>query len=163
MNSALIAWAQRHVPVDPLRALHELHMLLGLDYPDDAPSSAAATEAGVQSRARLALSAQGGRAWRNNVGAVDPNDPPDSFLRYGLANDSKQMNDVLKSSDLIGIKPVLVTPQHVGSTIGQFWARECKYPGWRYTAKGREPAQLNFINLVNRLGGDAAFTNGSNA
>ena len=54
MNSSLIAWARRHVPVDPLRALHELHLLLGLDYPDETPRSAAATEAGVQSRARLA-------------------------------------------------------------------------------------------------------------
>lgn len=153
-------WAVRHC-ANPALALYELGLVLGQDYPEPLEASDAQSEAGVLSRTKLALSKQGGRAWRNNVGGVDPADPPTTYLRYGLANESPEQNKVLKSSDLIGIRPRIIAPTDVGKLIGQFWARECKHPGWRYTGTDREKAQLSFINLVNRLGGDAAFTNGS--
>lgn len=84
-------------------------------------------------------------------------------MRYGLGNDSPQINAVLKSADLIGIRPVVITAQHVGHTVGQFVSRECKAPGWQYTGTDREVAQLNWARLVNACGGDAAFTTGPGA
>ena len=147
-------WAHRH-GVSPA-ALHELQLELGLDYDETLGASAAVSEAGVMSRVRLAHNQSGGRCWRNNVGVLS--DDAGRPVRFGLANDSPQINRALKSSDLIGLKPVVVTHDMIGSTVGVFWARECKRPGWRYTGTDREVAQLAFINLVLKLGGDAAFT-----
>lgn len=143
----------------PLEAVQELQALFGVDTDPSTVSTAGASEAAVQARERLAVSKAGGRAWRNNVGVLmDEDGRP---VRYGLCNDSKQINQRVKSSDLIGIKPVVIEPQHVGLIIGQFYARECKPEGWRFTGSKREQAQLAFIELVNMLGGDAAFTNGT--
>lgn len=116
------------------------------------------SEAGVQNDVRLEASRKGGRLWRNNVGATK--DEAGNFFRYGLANDSAQMNKLIKSSDLIGIMPITITQDHVGLVIGQFTAREVKKAGWRYTGTEREQAQLRFIELVLGLGGDAGFASG---
>ena len=75
-------------------------------------------------------------------------------------NESAQMNKTIKSSDLIGIRPVLVGPQHLGTTIGQFVAREVKAGSWKWGGTDREVAQMRFIDMVNSLGGDAAMVNG---
>jgi hypothetical protein len=117
------------------------------------------SEAAVQARVRVEASRKGMRLFRNNVGAFTD---PDSgqFVRFGLANDSKQLNAVIKSGDLIGIRPRVVQPGDVGRLIGQLVSREVKRGGWRYTGSPREQAQLNWINLVNSLGGDAAFCTG---
>jgi hypothetical protein len=115
------------------------------------------SEAAVQSRIRLEASRYGARLFRNNVGAgyIDNN-----FIRWGLGNDSKKMNDVFKSSDLIGIRPVVITKEMIGRVLGQFIAREVKPSGWTYSGTPREKAQLKFIELIVRLGGDAQFANG---
>ena len=117
-------------------------------------------EATVQAIVRERFSATtGGLLWRNNVGACK--DERGNFFRYGLANDSAKMNEILKSADLIGIRPVVVTQDMVGKTIGQFVSREVKATDWKYKGTKREKAQLNWIKLVEQLGGDASFTNGS--
>lgn len=116
-------------------------------------------EANIQSQVRLEASKQGWRLFRNNVGVlVDSRGIP---VRFGLANDSGVVNKQIKSADLIGIKPVLITQDMVGQTIGQFISRECKWSGWKFNPKDeREIAQQRWIDLINSLGGDAKFTTG---
>jgi hypothetical protein len=71
------------------------------------------------------------------------------------------VNEQIKSGDLIGIRPVLIAPAHVGQTLGVFVSREVKHRGWRYHPNNkREAAQQRWIDLVRGLGGDAAFTTG---
>ncbi len=61
---------------------------------------------------------------------------------YGLAGKG--------SSDLIGWKSVIITPDMIGEKLAIFTAIEVK------SQKGRlSPAQLNFINQVNLVGGIA--------
>lgn len=116
------------------------------------------TETDAQNTIRVKASQANERAWRNNVGAGKTD--TGSYVRYGLCNDTPAVNKVLKSSDLIGIRPVLITAEMVGGIIGQFTAREVKRPGWQYTGKGREPAQGAFIQMITALGGYAKFTTG---
>jgi hypothetical protein len=117
------------------------------------------SEAAVQAIIRLRMAQAGGRGWRNNVGALlDSRGVP---VRYGLANDSAQVNAAIKSADVIGIKPVRIGPEHVGQVIGQFWSRECKAVGWQWRGDAHEKAQLAWAQLVLGLGGDAGFTTGA--
>jgi len=118
-------------------------------------------ESSVQQRVRLAIAYAGGDAWRNNVGVLlDINGRP---VRYGLANESKEMNEKFKSSDIIGVMPVKITQDMVGKTIGQFIAPECKEEGWTFPqpTNVREyahcVAQANFHDIVRRAGGKADF------
>lgn len=141
----------------PPAAIAELQTsVLGLDGTPGAVTGK--SEAAVQSQVRLEASRQGGRLWRNNVGAGYAEDG--SFMRWGLANDSAQVNKVIKSADLIGLRPVLIEQKHVGLVLGQFVSREIKAAGWRYAGTDREVAQLNWATLVNTLGGDASFATG---
>jgi hypothetical protein len=83
-----------------------------------------------------------------------------SFIRFGLANESAQMNKLLKSSDLIGIDGRPIEQREVGLPRGRFVGREMKAPGWVYTGTEREVAQRAFGLLVLALGGDFAFATG---
>lgn len=116
------------------------------------------SESAIQSLLRLEASQKGCRLWRNNVGALYTKEG--NFIRYGLANESSAINKVIKSADLIGIRPIKITPDMIGKTIGQFLSREIKKPNWKYTGNSREQAQLAWINLINSLGGDACFATG---
>lgn len=113
------------------------------------------SEAAVQAAVRVRLSELGWRAWRNNVGAIDIDG---RHIRFGLGNDSATANRALKSSDLIGIRPLLITSEHVGTVIGQFVSLECKHEDWRPSASDeRERAQRRWLDLIRSLGGHAMF------
>jgi hypothetical protein len=144
----------------PKEAIYDLMYRMGLATVIAAPDviKPPKSEGGVAQRVRLEFAKADGLLWRNNVGSFrnDHGVP----VRYGLANESTKMNEKIKSSDLIGIKPVLITQEMVGYIIGQFVARETKKPGWVYKGNKRERAQLAFMNLVISKGGDAKFTNG---
>lgn len=114
-------------------------------------------EGAVQNLIKLEASQKGCRLWRNNVGALYTQDG--SFLRYGLANESSSINKKIKSADLIGIKPIKITKEMIGITIGQFISREVKKENWSYRGTEDEKAQLAWIELINSLGGDACFAN----
>ena len=116
-------------------------------------------EAEIQNQVRLEASELGMRLWRNNVGAGKLENG--SFIRWGLANDSKAVNEEIKSGDLIGIKPVLITQDMEGSEIGQFISRECKRSDWKFNPNNpRDLAQMKWVELILILGGDAKFTTG---
>ena len=138
----------------PNAAIVELLEMTGVTAPPRDDSS----EGAVVAQVRLEASEKGLRLYRNNVGACY--DDKGNFIRYGLANDSEKMNKAVKSGDLIGIRPVLITEAHVGQVIGQFVSRECKRGDWCYKGTDRERAQLAWNMHVLALGGDAAFCNG---
>lgn len=144
-------WAQRwNVPA---QALTEL---LALPIPTAGMSDPSMTsEAGVQSLLRLTAPRMNAHLWRNNNGAVTEVDEHGGqrHVRFGLGNDSKKINDVFKSSDLIGITPVT---WH-GRCFGVFTAVEVKKPGWSSPRNERDRAQKNFLDTVARYGGIATF------
>ena len=93
---------------------------------------------------------------RNNTGVLE--DKTGRPVRYGLANESSKQNENFKSSDLIGIASIIITPQMVGQRIAVFTAVEVKKEGWTFNPRDkREVAQLAFINWVKKLGGFAGF------
>lgn len=153
MTPTLLEWQRKHGIT--AEALADLVTMVGLDVPR---STKGTPEARVQDEARLLASKMGWRLFRNNVGVLkDERGVP---VRYGICNDSPAMNKRIKSSDLIGIRPVVITPDMVGSTIGQFVAREVKKAGWKYRGTEHEEAQLAFGTLIIGLGGDFRFWSG---
>lgn len=150
------AWAA-HWGVPPAAMADLQTRLLDLDGTPGAVSGK--SEAAVQSQVRLEASRKGGRLWRNNVGSFQDPDTG-AWVRFGLCNDSKALNARVKSADLIGLRPITITPRHVGLVLGQFVSREVKAPGWVYRGTDREVAQLAWANIVNSLGGDACFASG---
>ena len=153
MTNDLLEWQRKHGIT--AEALADLVTMVGLDVPR---SNKDTPEARVQDEARLMASKKGWRLFRNNVGVLkDERGVP---VRYGICNDSPAMNKRIKSSDLIGIRPVVITQDMVGSTIGQFVAREVKKAGWKYKGTEHEEAQLAFGTLIIGLGGDFRFWSG---
>ena len=144
-------WAARwHIPP---YALAELKAEIGIY---EAPVTVAGiSEAAVQQQIRLAAGKYGVALFRNNNGACV--DESGRLIRYGLANDSKAMNNSLKSHDLIGVTPHVVAVQDVGRTLGVFTSIEVKKAGWKYTGTTREKAQLAWGQLIIKLGGRAQF------
>lgn len=142
-------------------AIQELERSFGIDFqaPATGSNAPAGSEARVQSQVVLEAPAKGMRLWRNNVGALkDSRGVP---VRYGLANTSKEVNDVIKSADLIGWQRVVIAPEMVGQLIALFVSVECKEEGWTYTGTEHEAAQLQWAKLVIADGGRALFVNRS--
>lgn len=152
---SLTQWAIRHSV--SAQALYELECLFLSDYPQSAVVAGDSESANL-SKVRLEASRKNCRLWRNNVGVLQ--DATGRPVRYGLANDSKRLNEKLKSSDAIGWRRVTIEPHHVGNVIAQFLAREVKESGWVYSGTAREIAQMNWVRLVIADGGDAAFCTG---
>lgn len=128
------------------------------------------SESIVQQEILLAAAKHGIRLMRNNRGAgkfVDEATGNESYVRFGLLNESKEMDKRIKSSDLIGIYPIAhtsvqgfnnVKPAEYGLHVyGVFIAVEVKKEGWKYTGTPREVAQKNFIDWVKSMGGLASF------
>lgn len=147
----------------PLAAIRDLERRLGIA-PElhQLPNPLTGTsEAAVSAEAvRQARDFYGAYLWRNNSGAYDASNPPSPGTRWGLGNDSKQVNEVMKTPDFVGIWPLPITPDLVGTTVGQFVGIEMKEHGWRFTGRGRERAQMNFGELVLKLGGRFCFHSG---
>lgn len=146
----------------PAACLRDLQTVLSSS--DHAPPpvdpATLASEARVQSQVRLEAATNGVWLTRNNVGAFqDPNSG--RWIRYGLCNESKQQNSLVKSGDLIGIRPRVIIVTDIGKTIGQFVSRECKHEGWKPRPNDKhEQAQARFRDFVNANGGDAAIVSG---
>ena len=118
---------------------------------------------------RLEASRRNARVFRNNNGVAVDN--RGNHVRYGFCNESKQINQIIKSSDLIGITPVVITPDMVGQKFGRFTAIEVKKSSWKYSGDmpcickpGKpqcihchEKAQKAFIDMINNQGGHAQF------
>lgn len=147
-------WARRwNIPP---QAVEDLRRVFGVNEP--LPGIARGTEAVAQQQIRLQAPKHGVRLWRNNNGACYDQDG--RLVRYGLANDSKQLSDKIKSSDLIGITPYTVRPDDTGKIIGVFTSIEVKAPGWVFNNTKREKAQAAWLQLVQSLGGFAQFATG---
>lgn len=118
------------------------------------PSQGATSEEATQSRLRVIAPSLASHLWRNNNGVMEDGD---RYIRFGLANDSKKLNDVFKSSDLIGITQMRIGPQHFGRTVGIFTAIEVKHPRWVTPENDRDEAQSNYLQHVNANGGLGFF------
>jgi len=95
------------------------------------------SEQELQQRIRLELGHGEVRLWRNNVGAL--RDERGRLVSYGLCRGS---------SDLIGLRQLSITPEHLGQTLAVFCAIEVKTRWGRTTAE-----QQRFLAVVKELGG----------
>lgn len=113
-------------------------------------------EGSVSDRTMLEVARLGGLPQRNNVGACL--DQSGRLIRYGLMNASKKQNEKIKSSDIIAVQPVLITPDMVGQTIGVYVALETKHSDWHMTpGDTHAQAQAEYHRVVRLHGGRAGF------
>ncbi|PHS13446.1 MAG: VRR-NUC domain-containing protein [Blastopirellula sp.] len=109
-------------------------------------------ETGIQNRILLALSEAGCTVWRNETaGAWVGQILHKTGSQVTLKNARLLKLGLCKgSSDVIGIRPVLITQEMVGKTIGQFIAPEIK------TKDGKlSDDQVKFCRAVIKAGGRA--------
>lgn len=115
------------------------------------------TEADNQNLMRVYWSKLG-RLFRNNVGVLQ--NKQGGWVRYGLANESKQMNQNFKSGDCIGWIEVEVTPEMVGKRVAVFSSVEVKKEGYKPSGKRQldhHKAQSNWADMVSDSGGFAGI------
>ena len=111
-------------------------------------------EAAVTSHVRLDAAKHNVILLRNNSGGFY--DETGRFVRYGLGSFTDK--DEKKSSDYIGITPVFITPEMVGTVVGVFTAVEMKPEKWKfYQSDKRALFQRNFHDMVEKAGGFAGF------
>lgn len=138
------------------------------------------SESEVQQEIQMFAASLGCNLMRNNSGAgmLRAEDGRESYVRFGLGNISKEHNEEIKSSDLVGTLPMMmvyddrnifmrfdfVTPKVLLNRpsnwplVGRAIYIEVKKEGWRFNPKDkREQAQLAFINLERARGAIAGF------
>lgn len=155
----LRTWAARHGV--PFGAILELETLMGVTHaPPIEVDGPLGSEGRQQSLIRLEAANKGIMLFRNNVGALP--DKGGRMVRYGLANESKKQNEVIKSADLIGWRTVTVPANGFGFPVNfaQFLSVEVKEEGWVYTGDEHEEAQSAWASLVVAGGGRALFATG---
>lgn len=114
------------------------------------------TESEIQQLIQIEAAKYGCTLMRNNSGSLK--DETGRLVRYGLGHTSP--NQAFKSSDLIGITEVTVTPDMVGKKVAIFSCVEVKKEDWKTNYNDtRENYQRNFIQWVNSKGGIALMTN----
>lgn len=113
-------------------------------------------EAAVTDHAELEAASLGAWMLRNNSGVL-PN-PAGRPVRFGLGNVSPELNERIKSPDFVGVMPVTITPEMVGTTIGVFVGLEIKESDWHITpSDARANAQNEFHRVARLHGGRSGF------
>jgi hypothetical protein len=117
-------------------------------------------EGSAAQKVRVRATAWFCRLFRNNSGvlpSIDSNRP----VRFGLGNESKELNREMKSHDYIGFTPIVITQDMVGNKVAVFTSVETKAEGFevkkKYSKKSREQAQNNWSILIRENGGIAGF------
>lgn len=148
----LLEWAVKHrITPDALRELCQTSIFVGPELPDGQ------LETNVQRDVRLEYAQAGKYLFRNNRGAGRMESG--TYVRWGLANDSKVLGDAVKSADLIGWESFIVTPEWVGHRVARFLSVEVKRESWEWKGTLEEMAQLKWAATVNAEGGRAVITN----
>ena len=122
------------------------------------------TPEGKSSQAvRVRASAWGVTLLRNNSGVLPDRDGRP--VRFGLGNESKKLNQELKTGDFVGWTPLTITADMVGKQVAIFTNIEAKAFGFKerdnYNPNTREYGQNKFNQLVIDAGGLAGFATGS--
>lgn len=121
-------------------------------------------ESNIQRLIQVEASRRGYVTWRNNVGTAWQGNrcrDPYATLQIGprdvVLKDARPVHFGLHrgSSDLIGFRKIVVTPDMVGNEIALFAAIEVKTPRGKPTEE-----QANFLNAVKAAGGIAAVCRG---
>lgn len=115
------------------------------------------SERKIQSEILLALADHGLTCWRNNVGTGWAGKALKRADGSVLVQDARPLHAGLckGSSDLIGLRPLVITEAMVGQTLAQFVALEVKQPG-----RSPTPDQRHFIEFVSEHGGLARVVRG---
>lgn len=157
VNKTLTEWAEIW-GLSP-EALEDLHERTLQVFPPPVVTKRDGSEAYTSSLVRLAAPSAGYWLTRNNVGVLT--DKTGRPVRYGLANESKALNESIKSADLIGWRSVVITPEMVGQRVAIFTSVECKKADWRPGEDPeREAAQSRWAAMVMAAGGEACFSTG---
>lgn len=113
---------------------------------------------------RVRASTWGLKLFRNQSGALCDKDG--RLIRFGLGNESKKLNQELKTGDFVGWTSLVITPEMVGKTVPIFTNIEAKAAGFKprveYNKNSREYAQNKFNLLVEAAGGMAGFASCEN-
>lgn len=147
----------------PMVALIELERRMGLHGTDgvtNEPDVYGMTHSEAYAQSQVVLEAPKFQCLltRNNKGVLP--DATGRSVRFGLFNENPERGKRIRSWDLVGFRKRLITPQMVGTIIGQFVGREIKEPGWTFKGDEHESAQLKCTELALSYGCDVGFATG---